>query len=249
MTVLLPSKVIDLPGGYRWSPQLLNLNALQAHVLKHPLGLWATRELGAAWDHEGWSRTTPPVVDAAARDLAFEQIRRLGSGGPPCGVAEVFGAAPSAESREPECYQCPAPLVEHCAEVLSGTRELYAQQTEAAVTALQDGVIVARASLAKVLSAGVKRAECWRDAVVMAAGRLGRAEAEGVRITTGLGVRVELKLHQGDRLAWRTTYRLPLVSGRSGGWGYLLQTPAKGAPNLLSDAYVVPRAWWETHGN
>ena len=251
MKLDLPSQQISLPGGYTWDPRAVSVSAWQAHVLKHPLGLRAVRDFGPDWDQEGWSNTEPPVVDAPERDHVFEQIRRLSTGAQPCRVPEVFGVAAPAESDKPECYECRGPLVARCFETLlsAGISARYAAQTEAVVAALRGGVIVDRVRLARALSRGVQRAEVWRDLVVMAGGKLGKSQREGLRLTRGDGVRVELKLIENHGLKWRTTYRLPLVSGRSGGWGYLLQTPDKGAQTLLSDAYVVPRAWWETHGN
>lgn len=250
MTLLLPSQAVDLPGGYRWAPQLVTVNAWQAHLLKHPLGLRSTRRLGAIWDYEGWTKTTPPVVDADMRDGVFEQIRALSAGGQPCGVPEVFGVASQSDPDRPECYSCPQPLVDRCAEVLKkeNLSARYAQETEAVVSALRDGVILKRKQLTHVLYTGVKRPEVWRDLVVMSRGAM-KAGGEGLRITRGDGVRVQLEVHQGDRLAWYTTYRLPEISGRSGGWGFLVQTLAQGSRTFLSDAYVVSRAWWETHGN
>lgn len=240
-----------MPGGYRWDPTPVRVSAWQAHVLKHPLGLRAIRELGADWDYEGWANTTPPVVDAPQRERLFRIARDLSTAAQPCGVPEVFDAPAPRESEDPECYACGGPLVGRCFSqfLTEGVSRAYAAVTEDVVVSLGDGTFVDRRKLARTLQRGVKRPEVWRELVVMTAGRLTRSGIEGFRLTRGDGVRVELKIRSGEQLEWRTTYRLPLVADRAGGWGYLLDTLPPGSRTFLSDAYVVPRAWWETHGN
>ena len=250
MTVLLPSKVVELPGGYRWAPQLVELEAWQAHLLKHPLGLRAVRELKQPWDYEAWSRAG--LVDLAdpKRQVLFQAVRANSSATQPCRVAEVFEAVHASEEPRPECYQCRAPLLERCHAVLV-EREVsprYARVTEAVVAALQGGEVVARKALAATLMRTARRMERWRDLVVMSVGNLGVGAGHGVRCSRGDGVRVELRVGKGG-LSWRTTYRMPDVAERAGGWGFLVQPPDPAPELSLSDAYVVPRAWWQEHGS
>jgi hypothetical protein len=250
MSLLLPSRRIDLPGGYRWEPNLVDLEAWQAHLLKHPLGLWATRELGRSWDHESWTKTTPPVLDEQKRSQLFAAIAQASSAANACAVPEVFGVQSSQET-EPQCYRCKAPLLTQCFGLMNsiGISPRYAELTEQVVASLSEGEAVERRALAATLQRTARRMEDWSNLVVMAVGNLGREAGHGLRLTRGDGIRVELRLGLNHRLQWRTTYRIPEIAAHSGAWGYLLKLPDPAPKLSLSDVYVVPRAWWQEHGS
>jgi len=226
----------------------VEVQASQAHVLKHPFGLGALYNLpplghNRRWDAEGWNETDPVVLSGDERAKLAREIQTLEVESRRCGAdrlghTEFRGDAPH---RTVPCYDCPSALAEACADVTSGVGERYARSADRLLGALDDAVDVGRreASL-RLFDAARKPGRALP--VVLSTGMLNNG-SRGARINGPDGVRVELYL-TGGTLGWRTTYRVPPRT-RADRVSHLLEVlpPVRGV--ALSGRVLVPRRWWE----
>lgn len=246
MALLLPSREIRLPGGYRWAPGAIEPRVWQAHIVKHPLGVYALREISRPWNHEGWDALDPPVVNEAQRARVVAAISELGDKKQRCEVAELRGKRSA--SRQMECMECEPPLIGSCARVLEadGVGARYAEVAESIVSAAAGGELVPRRALTKVLMKGLTSSALWHGLVVMSVGltKVGNV----ARFARADGTLVELYIGPSQLLRWRTAHRT-LVVGANERFSFLSKGPAPDPKLSLSDVYVVPRDWWQTHGS
>jgi hypothetical protein len=246
MTIVLPSSEVRLPGGLRWIPAVIEPAAWQAHLTKHPLGLYALRVAGRAWNHEGWDATTPPVVTEESRAALLPRVAQLRAGRDQCGVPEFHGHTSSAA--RPECYTCKDPLLGACAELMASTGlGAYAALTEEVVRGVVDGVTVKRESLASALAPGAMRPGVWNGLLVLGFGRSAKY-GHVARFVRADGLLVVLTLGPSGTVRWNTTYRRPLANAMDRFIFFLRDQPPRDRSLPLSESYVVPRAWWERHG-
>ena len=128
----------------------------------------------------------------------------------------------------------------------------YAAATEELLTALEEGegAAIPPAQLHRVIQTLWRAPERLAGLVVLSVGLDARGLRPIARISRADGVRSELYLEEPNRLRWRTTYR-DERSVRTGPQKVSfvgdVARPSFGLP--LSDLCVVPRRWWETHGN
>lgn len=241
----LPSSRIQFPRGYHWDPQELDVDVLQSHVLKHPLGINALRR-SRAWNDEGWDAITPAVVTVDQRDRVVAKIVALGDAKLRCEVRELRGK--QSKNPEPECRACSAPLIHQCAKALDAEeiRARYLGVAEGCVRELVGGEVVPFADLSKRLLGGLNRPEVWEGLTVMSVGL--EKGSPVMRVSRVDGTRVDLYIH-GKALRWRTTFRSPAnVVGTGSRWSFLLDRPTPDPTLSLSDACVVPRDWSNRHG-
>jgi hypothetical protein len=243
--VLLPSRPLKLAGGFQCAPSSIAVAAWQAHLVKHPLGVDAIRR-DHPWNHEGW-----PISDAQRRDWTTN-IQALEAQHGRCGARELHGGrAPQTREKEP-CYVCAPGLLSRCAGILNqadGVGAQYASATESLLEAMQEdrAIVVPRVDVSRRMSKALFSNPAWIEAGAILGVGLGKDKRPMVRIARGDGTRTDLWLN-GANLNWRTTYRVPQVSVYTR-WTFLLDQPAKTNALPLSDAYVVARGWWETHGS
>lgn len=247
-TIRIPTRGVALPGGLRCAPGEVRVAAWQAHLLKHPLGIGAVRN-ERPWNHEAWDVTTPPVVTQEQRERLSGRIVALDPGGDRCQVRELRGArSPEAEP----CYRCQPSLLQQCAVLLDeadGVGRRYAAVIDALLGEVAEdrAMVVPRPQVFGRLFRGLTRPAWIEAGIVVAVGVEGRSLAPTVRIARGDGTRADFWLN-GTELVWRTTYRLPQVSVNTRA-SFLMDHPAPSPSLSLSDVYVVPRGWWEAHGN
>lgn len=246
--IRIPTRGVALPGGLRCAPGEVRVAAWQAHLLKHPLGIAAMRN-ERPWNHEAWDVTTPPVVTQEQRERLSGRIVALDPGGDRCQVRELRGA----RSLEPEpCYRCQPPLLHQCAALLDeadGVGRRYAAVIDALLAEVAEdrATVVPRLDLTRRLIGATRRPAWIEGGTVLAVGIEGRHPRPTVRVARGDGTRADFWLN-GTDLVWRTTYRLPQVSVNTRA-SFLMDHPAPSPSLSLSDVYVVPRGWWEAHGN
>ncbi len=252
----LPAQRQVLANGLTLEPVELSYGNWHYHVLKHPLGLHRATMPGgkpAPWNRDGWTDTTPPVVEASYRDTLLAAIATLSdTHGTRCGVPEVHGKrAPSAVERY-ACESCPSSIAGPCASVLHdrypvGNR--YAAATQALLGALSDAVIVSRRACFAALTTAISRSglDALRALSVLSVGATGRAGdlRAMARISGGSGIRAEFYKNHSS-LVWRTCYRKRLP-GAPALVSFLadFMAPVSGS---LSENCLVPRHWWEQHG-
>jgi hypothetical protein len=262
----VPSRAFTLSNGFELHPKEVTLGVWQDHVVRHPLGIYRMA-IGRAWNDEGWDRMDPPVVSEEQRDQFIAQVPGFSVGARGCGVpAFLLGAANAAPKAKatskapvspPErpCETCQPPVVTRCANALHGlgVGPRYGRIIDelAEAVAGEAGVVVPRAEVAKAVTRLWSQPARYDGLVVASLGELlkGNTKRDVLRISRADGVRAEYYAN-GARGAWRTTYR-GIPAGASGAQraSFVLDVPVS-SPRLhpSSDAYVVPRPWWQEHG-
>ena len=251
---LLPETEITLGGVLRCSRHEIAAGVWQAHVVKHPLGRDALCRSGntAPWNGERWDALTPPVVTEEQRAALVETIRALGTDQQRCGARELWGKA-SKSAKEP-CYECGEPLVNLCFKKLNAAGTVgkaYAEQTEALLRSFSDAVTVPRKALWARLMGFLRTPEKLEGLSVLHVGLDRGSGSKPIARASGHdGVVVELYLHGRSHLVWRTTYREPqALASVANRVSFLQRAPAPdNRIEVLSDAALVTRGWWETHG-
>lgn len=249
--ILVPSRTVTLPGGLRCASHTVPLAAWQAHVIKHPLGVNAIRKR-APWNLEAWDATAPPVVTDTVRAAVIARIQGLETASSKCGVRELRGGRTPLERGDKEpCYLCPPDLLPRCGVILGepgGVGVGYAQAIDTLLHGVSEtqAIEVPRLELMGKLASSLRRPGWIEAGLVAAVGMIGAPLVPGVRIARGDGALVELWLNGVD-LVWKTTYRTPQISTVTR-WSHLIDVPRPNPRLPLSDTYVVPRGWWESHG-
>lgn len=252
--MLLPKSEIALGGVLRCPRREIEVGPWQAHVVKHPLGgHWLRRCAGkAAWNAEGWDRLEPPVVTEVDRASLLASIQGFATETQRCGARELWGKPPKGDD-EP-CYACKAPLVKQCEKVVNAAGAVgavYADRVEMILRSFSDAVQVSKKDLGARLMAFLRAPEKLEGLSVLHVG-LDRGEGNKriARISGHDGVVVEFYLLGQDELKWRTTYREPQAMANVGArLSFLQRAPhPDNRIEVLSDAALVTRGWWETHG-
>jgi hypothetical protein len=223
---------------------------LQAHVVKHVLGAvilhrrWPATTR-APWDIEGW-----PARLGRARDELFAlraSLADLEADAHRCGYGRRLTLPSFGGDTLPEepCYDCARALVARCRDRTRDLGDAYVDVTARALDAARQTMLVERRWAFRLLQAHVwpgrgAISSSARGAVLVSFGlppaAEDAAEPPRVRIATGDGVRVELRL-EGSAWRWRTTYGED-VSRPTRLIEFLCST--LGAP---SDPVAVPRRW------
>jgi hypothetical protein len=254
----LPSRDYRLPLGLLWPVTNLPARTWQTHIVKHPLGVGAlARNRRAPWNEEGWDRLTPPVITEDIRTQALASIRQLAKGDLRCGVPEVQGGRGHSDAEELACGVCPDSIISGCQDVLNTALLIgpgYAAATEALVEALADvpGIAVSSRRLMLAVFGLWQEPQTLDGLCVMRLGLDRKTAARRIlRISRSDGVRAEFYWNGGGQLSWRTTYRiLSAAQTRSGPFGFLTEElPRDHSLGPLSETCVVPRPWWESHGD
>jgi hypothetical protein len=254
--VRLPSRRYELPEGLVCEAIEIQREAWQAHVAKHPLGVWAIARSGRqdAWNAEGWDRLEPPVVTAEQRETLLQKIRGLSEGSLRCEVPELRGKVRGSNPDRLACYDCKAPVIVRCEASLGtadGPGPRYAAVTEQLLAAAEGEALVStgRAALTMALHRLWQSPHTWKGLIVLSAGVDDRQGAQPiVRITRADGVRAEFYLNASRTLRWRTTYRNPAPAPAAQLSQLLDFARPSAAVSTLSDRCMVPRPWWETYG-
>jgi hypothetical protein len=246
--VNVPSRTFSLAGGLVCQPRMKTPNVVQAHVVKHPVGVDRLSR-GGAWSAEGWNQLG--VIDEANRAAFVSQVLRLRSGGDECGVPELRGAPPAVPAREIACVTCPFLLAKACAGLSMPTiGSAYFAVLDAVLDAASgpSAARVTKATLAAKLIAGLRTIPTLADVVIGYAGLDARNKRSIiVRLNRGDGVRAELFFEEPDQLSWRTLWRDPKAVSTPNGWlQFLLDAPPQAKSTMpLSEMCLVSRLFWE----
>lgn len=244
MSALVPSREYVLPmrRPLLVKPTVIDDRAWVAHIVKHPLGAWATYQR-KPWNSEGFDQLSPPTIQHEERERFLRFVRDTESRGAACGVRE-FAPVPS-RSRHGElaCYErCPASLVRTCAEAVRVIGERYRALVDESLAALVDGVEVPRALLSAIITQGLLRQRSLAGLVLLATGIMHRSRyCETVaQLNRFDGLRVSFFLHEAT-LRWRTTFRVVPVSPTAA-VRLLLDVPRD---ESVSATFLVARSWWK----
>ncbi len=244
----VPSRTFSLAGGLVCQPRAKTPNVVQAHVVKHPVGVERLSR-GGAWSAEGWDQLG--VIDDAKRAAFVSQVLRLRVGVDECGVPELRGAPPAVPAGEISCTKCPSLLAKACAGLSMPTiASGYFAVLDAVLDAASgpSAARVTKATLAAKLIAGLRTIPTLGDVVVGYAGLDARSRRSIiVRLNRGDGVRAELYFEEPDQLSWRTLWRDPRAVSTPNGWlQFLLDAPPQANSTMpLSEMCLVSRLFWD----
>ena len=255
----IPSRQFELAGGLVCPPVEVPRDVWQEHVVKHPLGVEAiARTRGRdPWNREGWDRVDPPVISEPERAEILRAIAALAMGKLRCEVPEIRGKKGGSEGDRLACSVCPPPIVVRCGELLGppaavGGRYAAVVDTLLATLANDTGTRVEAARFHEAVGRLWRTPEKLTGLVVLTVGLDARSQTRPiVRVSRDDGVRAEFYLEEPKRMRWRTMYRDQAeVRSAAQRINFLRKVPMP-APRLgpVSDMCVVPRHWWESHGN
>lgn len=248
--MLVPSKVYRPLEDLVIRPREVDATVWQAHVIRHPFGLYSirgTRRLYGPrrWNHEGWDALHPPTLTEGVRKKLTGAISKLEDGSRHCeetmlSVLETT-SAPVLEG-DVACYHCGTMLAVACADTTRDVGKRYAAYVDDSLERLQDAVAVDRRALARTVAR-----EVFKDDVQLI-GTVGdfTGGAYGLRINRPDGVRVEFRWDR-EYLEWRTTYRVSVSRPAHRRSHLLAHLSTFDSDELLSDQALVPRPWWEKH--
>jgi hypothetical protein len=246
----------ELARGLAVRPRDVESRAVQAHFIKHPMGLGALRSGSRRgkrqWNAEGWDRSEPAVISLERRRVLVQAIHALVVGGDRCEVNRLQRESLGGDVHHlgEECYDCPTGLVEACAELTKDdvTRYLSFVDTLLEMVSPQETAEVAPLALFERVFSIFPDARGFEGLAVFAI-RQHPTKADDLiaRLTSWHGFRAEFYVN-GSSLSWRTLLRVRTETP-SGIFRHLVEdsSPTGGPSCPLSEMVLVPRPWWETH--
>lgn len=253
---MIPSRTFSFARSLVAAPARIDVNVMQAHLIKHPFGMerlmsGSRRRADQTWDADGWHLLDPPVITLEQRRAMTAAIGALAVGSAQCEVprlpAERYGGEPP--DNWERCYDCPRPLAATCEAETLPVAEAYARVVDETLALVADpgGVVVSAVDFARAVF------QLRRDLVGLAVLTVGLARSIDaqpiVRVSRWDGVRVELWLRDGHLMRWRTCYR-KLGATRAAQQQFLLEGAVRPTAFSLplSDRCVVPHLWWRQGG-
>jgi hypothetical protein len=248
-------------GGDLFSePSALSASSTQHHLIKHVFGLNAllsgTAKGARHWNAEGWDSTQPPVLTVDQRRVLVAGIRALAVDGNGCAIPDLERetAKGGANVELKFCQTCPQALRDECVRITAEVADRYFGSAETILDAVggEHSIAVPRQSVWLAATNLFSRSrQSLVPLVVFTAGWAGEERDMLVaRFSAFSGLRLEFYM-KGRSLSWRTTYR---SSDRMPGNFLKFAIDTRARPNstqahsILSDSCLVPRPWWEAHG-